>query len=130
MRIGQLLIAVDAGEPMSGRLLVRIDVVHSRCVPTVATAFENRNGKLDFGITIFRQLRDLKRPHTRSVVRRAVLGEAKQAIIKLQDPPRWSRATLVVPDQRALWMLGPLAGQFRSKVKPHCVVPVRRGTGE
>src|SRR5215213_9235332 len=102
MRISQLLSAVDAGKPLAGGFLVRVDVVHSRCVPTTASGFQDLDMKLDFGVSVFGQVRDLKPSHARAVLRRAVLRETKQSIIKLQDAAGGTGTAVVIADQRAL----------------------------
>src|SRR6185369_2681164 len=128
MRMGQLLSAVDAGEPVAVSLLVRVDVVHSFCVPAVTTGFENGDVQLDFDVVIFRQICDLKGPHTRAVLWRAVLGKAKEAITKLQNASGGTRAALIVLNQRALRMLGPWASQVIGEIESQHVVLVWSGT--
>ncbi len=84
-----------------------VDVVHSFGVPAVASGFKNRDAKFDLGVIIFRQICDLKGSHTRAVLWCAVLGKAKETVAKFQDASGWTRAALVILDQRTLWMFGP-----------------------
>src|SRR5215213_2426595 len=110
---------------------MRVDVMHSRCVPAVPGGGQDWTWiSLGFDVSVGSQLRDLESPDTVSILPTAVLCKPEYAVIELENSARWPGATLVVSDDRALRVFAPWTSEFSSKVKTQCVVLVRCGTGE
>src|SRR5690348_11894463 len=105
--------------------------MHSVGVPTVAGGFENWTmTDLDFGVSARRQFENLESSHGAAVARHAVLREAEEFVVKLQDAARGTRAAWIVSDDRAPRMFGPWTRQFVCGVKMQRVVLVGCGTGK
>src|ERR1043165_3538192 len=106
-------------------------MMHAVSVPAVAGRFENWTmTDLDFSVTARRQFENLESPDATAVTRHAVLREAKEFVVELQDATGGTRAALVVSDEWAARMFEPWTKQLRRGVKMKRVVLVRRGTGK
>src|SRR6185369_16228002 len=126
-----LLSAVDAGKPVTAGLLVRVDVVHAGGVPAGASSFQNRTmTNLDFSIIRRRQFEDLESPHGTTVARPAILCEAKEFVVELQDASGGAGAALIFSYYRTARMFEPWAKQLGGGIKMERVVLVGRRTGK
>ena len=82
----------------------------------------------NFGVSCWSQRRDFESPDAASVLRHAVLGEAKKFLVKLEDAPCRTCAPFVAVDDRALRVFGPWTSQRGCVEEPECIVLIRGGT--
>ena len=77
--------AVDAGEPGSVWLLVRIDVVHAVGVPAFAGWLQNwARAVFHFDVGRGREFENVESSDARAVLRHAVLRETDQFVVQRQ----------------------------------------------
>ena len=84
------------------------DVMHAERVPALAAWLQNWTRKVfDFYIMRRREFDDVEGPDARAVKRHAILREANQPVVELQDSAGRTRAAFVVSDDRAFGMFAP-----------------------
>src|SRR6185369_17229550 len=105
--------------------------MHAAGVPAVAGGFQNWTMTgFDFSVSGSSQFADFESPDATAVARCAILREAKEFVVKLQDSTSRPSALLVAVDDRTSGVFHPWASQFGCEIQPECIVLIRCGTGK
>src|SRR5262249_55912444 len=107
-----LIPAVHRGQPRALADRMRIDVMHPGTVPAVAAWTNHPRARELLAILRRGHARDPKRPDAGSVVRVAVLREAKQLRVPLNDAPCRAGVMDIAANDRTARMLDPGARQL------------------